>query len=60
MSKEEQDRMIETIKDGLGQVKTNEIKVLEIQQMYQADKDYGTRVAEALGMDIDKIMADKK
>ncbi|APX71350.1 catalase [Companilactobacillus allii] len=56
MSDEEKDRLIETIKDNLGQVKKDEIKILEIKQFYGADKDYGTRVAKALNMDIDEIM----
>ncbi len=56
MSKEEQDRMIETIKDGLGSFDNDEIKTLEIKQMYGADKEYGTRVADALGMNINDII----
>ena len=53
MTDDEKNRLIETIKGGLGQVKSSEIKQLEIQQMYAADKDYGQRVAEALGLDLD-------
>ncbi|KRN78228.1 catalase [Fructilactobacillus lindneri] len=54
-SKEEQDRLIATIKKGLGSVDNHEIQVLETRQFYQADPDYGTRVADALGLDLDEI-----
>lgn len=58
MSAAEKDRLIDTIKGALGQVKSDEIKRLEISQFYDADHDYGTRVARALGMDINKIVGE--
>ena len=58
MSAVEKDRLIDTIKGALGQVKSDEIKRLEISQFYDADHDYGTRVARALGMDINKIVGE--
>ncbi|WP_129045129.1 catalase [Companilactobacillus metriopterae] len=54
-SDEEKDRLIETIQMNLGQVESDEIKKLEIKQFYDADPDYGTRVAKALDMNIDDI-----
>ncbi|WP_047999807.1 catalase [Lactiplantibacillus herbarum] len=56
MSKPEQDRLIETIKGALGQVTLPGVKELEICQFYAADEDYGTRVAQALNLDITKII----
>lgn len=52
---DEKVRLIENIKLNLGQVKDIEIKIRETKQFYQADKEYGTRVAEALGLDINLI-----
>lgn len=56
MSDEEKNRLIETIKDNLGQVKKDEIKILEIKQFYGADKDYGRRVAKVLNIDIEDVV----
>ena len=55
MSPEEKDRLIQTIKNTLGSVDDQEIRVLETKQFYQADHDYGRRVAEALGLSLDQI-----
>ena len=55
MSPEEKDRLIQTIKNTLGTVDDQEIQVLETRQFYQADPDYGQRVAEALGLSMDQI-----
>ncbi|MDV0429980.1 catalase [Lactiplantibacillus sp. DA1] len=56
MSASEQARLIETIKNTLGQVTLPGVKELEIQQFYAADKSYGTRVAKALNLDITTIL----
>lgn len=58
MSEPEQERLINTIKDALGQVTLPGVKELEIKQFYEADKNYGTRVANALGMNIADIISD--
>ncbi|MBW1606014.1 catalase [Lactobacillus sp. Sy-1] len=55
MTPEEQDRLVDTIKGTLGTVKSHENKVLETRQFYNADHEYGQRVAEALGLDMDEI-----
>ncbi|KRN42341.1 catalase [Fructilactobacillus fructivorans] len=55
MKPEEQDRLIQTIKGALGSVNNHEIKVLETRQFYKADPEYGTRVAKALGLDLNEI-----
>ena len=56
MSKEEQDRLINTVVDAMGSFDNDEIKTLEIRQMYGADKDYGSRVAAGLKMNLDDIL----
>ncbi|NVY96558.1 catalase [Lactobacillus sp. DCY120] len=55
MSKDEQDRLIEAIVGSLGSVSDAEIKLLATRQFYQADSDYGTRVAQALGLDLSQV-----
>lgn len=54
-SDDEKDRLIETLKNTLGTIKSHENKVLETRMFYKADHDYGTRVAKALGLDMDEI-----
>ncbi|AKP66821.1 catalase [Companilactobacillus ginsenosidimutans] len=56
MSDDEKDRLINTIAGGLGQVDSMEIKTLEVNQMYAADKEYGKRVAKALNLDINEVL----
>ena len=55
MTKPEQDQLIKTIKSLLGSVKSHQNKVLETRQFYQADHEYGERVAKALGLNMDEI-----
>ncbi|RBP97898.1 catalase [Bifidobacterium aemilianum] len=55
MSEEERQRLIKTIATNLGSVSDQEIKVLETKQFYQADPEYGERVAQALGLTMDLI-----
>ncbi|MCO6557997.1 MAG: hypothetical protein J6575_00880 [Bifidobacterium sp.] len=58
LSEEEKRRLVTTIASNLGQVEgehAEEIKTLETRQFYQDDPDYGTRVAEALGLNLDDI-----
>ncbi|WP_057002327.1 catalase [Agrilactobacillus composti] len=55
LPKDEQDRLVATVKAGLGSVANPEIQILETKQFYQADPEYGTRIAQALGLDIEKI-----
>ncbi|KRM67505.1 catalase [Apilactobacillus ozensis DSM 23829 = JCM 17196] len=54
-SEDEKQRLIETIKSTLGSINSHENKVLETKQFYQADHDYGTRVAKALNLDLSEI-----
>ena len=57
MSTAEQARLIETIKNALGQVTLPGVKELEIQQFYAADPTYGTRVAKALNLDLETVLS---
>ncbi|WP_086313610.1 catalase [Enterococcus sp. 7F3_DIV0205] len=51
----EKERLVQTIENNLGQVDNREIQVLAIKQFYQADQDYGSRVAKALNISIEEI-----
>ncbi|GKS81556.1 catalase [Ligilactobacillus pabuli] len=55
LSEDEKQRLVKTIKENLGVVDDKQIKILETKQFYQADPEYGTRVAEALGLDLEDI-----
>lgn len=55
MTPEEKDRLIETIKENLGQVTKKEIQIRETRQFYLADPEYGIRVAKALELPLDQI-----
>src|SRR5712671_5660173 len=52
LSKHEQDDLIKNLAADLGQVKSMQIKEAMVSHFYQADKDYGTRLAGAVGVDI--------
>jgi catalase len=52
LSKHEQDDLIKNMASDLGQVKSEQIKETMVSHFYQADKDYGTRLAAAVGVDI--------
>ncbi|WP_300559891.1 catalase [Companilactobacillus sp.] len=58
-SDDEKERLIGNVASGLTAANSDEITKLEITQMYGADKDYGTRVAKAMGLNIDDIVSDK-
>lgn len=55
MGEDEKKRLVKTIKENLGIVDDENVKILETKQFYQADPDYGTRVAQALGLNIEDI-----
>jgi len=55
MSKDEQDRLIKTISEGLGSISSYENKVRQISYFYKADSEYGTRIAENLNIDLNEI-----
>lgn len=55
MTAEEKDRLIQTIADLFGTFNNDEIKTLAIQNFYNADQEYGERIAKAAGIPIDKI-----
>ncbi|MDD9148471.1 MULTISPECIES: catalase [unclassified Sporolactobacillus] len=55
MSTDERDRLIQTIAKNLGSVDSQAVKILQTKHFYQADPDYGTRVAKALNIELDEI-----
>ncbi|KFF31535.1 catalase [Bifidobacterium bombi] len=55
MSADQKDRLIETINNTLGTVESEQVKILQTRQFYKADRDYGERVAKALGLPLDDI-----
>ncbi|KAA9022022.1 catalase KatA [Niallia endozanthoxylica] len=52
MSAEERTRLVETIVGAMKPVEKEEIKLRQIQHFYKADPEYGTRVAEGLGLSV--------
>ncbi|CAI2697134.1 Vegetative catalase [Apilactobacillus kunkeei] len=54
-SDDEKDRLIQAIKKHLGSVKSHDTKVRQTKLFYRADHDYGKRVADALGLNMDEI-----
>lgn len=52
MSEEERARLIETIVGAMNPVERDDIKLRQIQHFYQADHEYGERVAKGLGLAI--------
>ncbi|EUJ39856.1 catalase [Brochothrix campestris] len=55
LSEEEKQRLVDNIVGGLSTVRLEEIKIRQTQHFYKADKDYGERVAKALGLSLDQI-----
>ncbi len=52
MSDEEQDRLINTIVEAMKPVERDDIKLRQIAHFYKADPNYGTRVAQGLGLPV--------
>jgi catalase len=55
LSKHEQDDLIKNLAADLGQVKSMPIKQAMVSHFYQGDKDYGTQLAAATGVDIKSV-----
>ncbi|RBW70160.1 catalase KatA [Bacillus taeanensis] len=52
MSNDERTRLIENIVNAMKPVKSDEIKLRQIGHFYKADPEYGTRIAEGLGLSV--------
>ena len=50
LSKEEQTRLVENVVGAMKPVELEEIKLRQIGHFYKADPEYGTRIAEGLGL----------
>ncbi|MFQ3648860.1 MAG: catalase [Gemmataceae bacterium] len=59
-SEAERANLIKNLSDALGQVKNQTVKLRMLSFFYQADKEYGSRLAEAVGVklaDVQKLLA---
>lgn len=52
LSEEERTRLVDTIVGAMKPVESDEIKLRQIQHFYRADPEYGTRVAQGLGLSV--------
>ncbi|MGM8216096.1 catalase [Bacillaceae bacterium W0354] len=52
MSDDEKTRLVQNIVDHLGQCTMEDVKLRQIGHFYKADPEYGTRVAEGLGLEV--------
>ncbi|GAB3045225.1 catalase [Virgibacillus ainsalahensis] len=52
MSEDEKARLVKNFADHMRPVKSDEIKLRQIEHFYKADPDWGTRVAEDLGLSV--------
>lgn len=56
MSEAERARLVRNIVAGLGNVSKREIQLRQVAQFYRADDEYGRRVANELGIDLDEAL----
>ena len=52
LSAEEKTRLVDTIVGAMKPVELEEIKLRQIGHFYKADPEYGTRIAEGLGLSV--------
>lgn len=52
MSEDEKTRLIQNFADHMRPVKSDEIKLRQIEHFYKADPDWGTRIAQDLGLSV--------
>ncbi|MFT4417034.1 catalase KatA [Fredinandcohnia humi] len=52
MSEEERARLVDTIVGAMKPVESDEIKLRQIGHFYKADPEYGTRIAQGLGLEV--------
>ncbi|GIN85969.1 vegetative catalase [Heyndrickxia sporothermodurans] len=52
LTEEERTRLVENVVNAMKPVEKEEIKLRQIQHFYKADPEYGTRVAEGLGLSV--------
>jgi catalase len=55
LSTEQQDHLIKNLAGDLGQVRSQAIKETMVSNFYKADKEYGTRLAKAVGVDVKAV-----
>lgn len=54
LTEEERTRLVDNIVNAMKPVEGDEIKLRQIRHFYKADPEYGTRVAEGLGLEVPK------
>lgn len=54
LSEEERTRLVENIVNAMKPVEREDIKLRQIGHFYKADPEYGTRIAEGLGLEVPK------
>ncbi|MEK3888707.1 catalase KatA [Bacillus sp. FSL K6-3431] len=52
LSKEERTRLVDNIVNAMKSVEIEEIKLRQISHFYKADPEYGTRIAQGLGLEV--------
>jgi catalase len=57
LSKVEQDHLIKNLANDIGQVRSQQIREMMVSHFYQADADYGTRLAKLVNVDIAAVKA---
>ena len=55
LNKQDQDDLITNLLHDLSQITIPEVKLRAVTNFYKADKNYGTRLAEALHMDVQQV-----
>ncbi|MBO0991721.1 catalase KatA [Bacillus sp. SD088] len=54
LTEEERTRLVDNVVNAMKPVEKEEIKLRQIRHFYKADPEYGTRVAEGLGLEVPK------
>ncbi|MEJ9232169.1 catalase, partial [Peribacillus butanolivorans] len=52
MSEEERTRLVQTIVGAMAPVERDEIKIRQIGHFHKADSEFGSRIAEGLGLSV--------
>ena len=55
LSPVEKDHLIKNLASDLGRVKSVQVRQMMVSHFYQADKDYGTRLAKAVDVDVNAV-----
>jgi catalase len=56
-SKQDQSNLVKNMAPDLDQIRDHGVKVRQVSYFYKADHDYGTRLAEAIHLDVNEVAA---